>query len=419
MALLIRRVLRLPKNIFNWLKINITHLQQKSRYLPPDNGQRTVLIAMVEPQHPFYLTWVEGIEANGWNVSALPRSWNLLLSHQLFLYLSLCRSADVIQLIDIDLRNLFGSINRLRLAMSFLTLRLIIAWPRLLGKPVVYSFGNFVPHGVDSPEERRRHQLVCTLADQVISMSPSMTVELVNSGIVAEKIWPGEHADTSRFFDFPSDWTNARDVYGIPEEAFLVLFTGSIRMNKGIETVVQAVRRSTNPNLRLLVAGRPIGGYTERAIQDLVGDEPRIILGSLDFISNAEMGWLFKAADFCVLPYRAIGHSGLVCQSLSLGVPVIGANVGCLPDYLRDGVGLLFEPEDAVGLAEVLDHLESFDRQRASQLGLKMMQQRSPIRIGRRLVQIYEYCLDGPQPETDWLYGGPVDLSIPTEQVAP
>jgi beta-1,4-mannosyltransferase len=414
--LLIRRIARVPENIFNWLKINLYHLQQRSKYLPPENGQKTVLIAMVEPQHPFYLTWIEGIETNGWNVSALPRSWTLLFSQQLFLYFSLCRSVDVIQLIDIDLRNLFGSVNRLRIGMSLVLLRLIVAWPHLLGKPVVYSFGNFVPHGVDSPEERHRHELICKLADQVISMSPSMTVELVNSGIPAGKIWPGEHADTAHFFAFPPEWTNGREEYSIPDNALVVLFAGSIRINKGIETVVQAFRKSINPDIRLVITGTPIGGYVDKDIQKLVENEPRIILGPLEYLSNAKMGWFFKLADFCVLPYRSIGHSGMVCQSLSLGVPVIGTNVGCLPDYLGDGVGLLFEPEDVDGLAAILDTLGSFDRRRASRLGQEIMRQRTPARMGRRLTRIYKYCLGGPKPETEWLYQTTPIRSTPTEQ---
>jgi glycosyltransferase involved in cell wall biosynthesis len=362
-------------------------------------------MALVEPGHPYYETWIEGVEKNGWKVVGLPRSWELHLSHQLMLYLTLCPFVRVVHLIDIELWTLFGGLTPIRRILSFATVRLIILWPRMLRKHVVYSFGNVVPHEFDTPYEHKRHELICSLVNDVISLSPALTESLIKAGIDPAHIWPCEHADISDYFTVPADWPDFRHSYGISDCSTFLLHIGSIRPYKGVETVIEAVKRAQNPNLRLVIAGRPSSGYTVEMIQQMVTGEDRIILGPLRLLTNEEMGWMFKEADFCLLPYRNIGHSGLVCQSLGLGVPIIASSVGCLPDYVNSGTGLLFHPGDADQLAYLFDNcLHSFNRDQASAAGTRLMKQRTPERIGKRLVSIYNYHSSGQKPESNWLF---------------
>lgn len=396
---------RAIKNTASWLRINFQHLGLRKGMLAERDQRPTVLIALAEPGHPYYESWRAGIEANGWRVMWLQRTWTLLFSHQLFLYLALCRHVQVVHLIDVDLRNLFGYSNAVRRWMSFATLRLIVGWPKLLGKRVVYSFGNFVPHEDSSPVEYKRHHLICSLVHDVISLSPSQTRELTQSGISERHIWPAEHADIKDYFLVPEDWQPVREKMGIPPDALVLLCIGSIRPYKGIEVAIEGVKRSKNPQIRLLIAGRPSAGYEAEDIVRLTADDERIIPGPLRHLSNAEMGWMFQGSDYCLLPYMDIGHSGLVCQSLGLGVPVIASRVGCLPDYLDGGAGLLFTPGDPDDLAHLLDNaLGQFDYERARAASLRIMGLRPPERIGSRLVSIYAYSNGSPSPETEWLF---------------
>jgi len=399
-----KQILSYIYNILNWFRINFTYLGRWQEFRPPKNGQPTVLMVSAEPGHPFYETWRQGVEANGWNVRWLEGGWKLPVSHKLFLYFLICPEMKAIHLIDLDLQGLFGEHNALRRIMSFTTLRLIALWPRLLGKRVVYSFGNFVPHEHNTSAERRRHQLICSLVEDVISVAPFMTDTLIQSGIAPSRIWPVEHADIKEFFPVPADWPGFRSQYNIPENATVLLHIGSIRPYKGIEIVITAFKNSRDPNLRLVIAGKPSVHYTTEGISELVQGDKRIILGPLRGLSNEEMGWMFQASDWCLLAYRNIGHSGLICQSLGLGVPVISSRVGSLSDYLNNGAGILFAPGGTDELASIIDNLQAFDFNKARTAGLRIMQQRTPERVGQRLVKVYEYRRGGPMPETNWLF---------------
>jgi glycosyltransferase involved in cell wall biosynthesis len=67
--------------------------------------------------------------------------------------------------------------------------------------------------------------------------------------------------------------------------------------------------------------------------------------------------WL-RAADVVVVPSRREGLGLVAIEALACGVPVVAANVGGLPEVVRDGEnGLLIPPGDAVALAAALDKL--------------------------------------------------------------
>jgi glycosyltransferase involved in cell wall biosynthesis len=362
-------------------------------------------MAPIYPFQPYYLSWQQGIELAGWKVISLYRIFSEIdIVDQLFLYFFLCTKVKVVHLNDLDLQTLFATWNSIRSRLSLLTVRLMIWWPRILRKRIIYSFGNVTPHEYDNPAERLRHQIICSSVQDVTSLSPSMANGLVQIGIPEQRIWPLEHADIADYFHFPKDWLPLREKYHIPADAVVLLVIGTIRPYKGIENAIEAFKKTVDPQLRLFITGMPSAGYTEQHIQELVAGEGRIILGPLRLLSNEEMGWMFQDSDYCLLTYRGIDHSGLICQSLGLGVPVIAARVGTLPDYLKNGAGILFAPGDTDELAHILDNLRSFDRSRAQAAGLAIMRARSPERIGRRLVKLYEYRRGGPQPEKEWLF---------------
>ena len=392
------------RNVPRWLAINMSHVRGWRGLLPPRNGRSTVLQVGVEPGHAYYETLRRGVEAAGWNVIWLPRTWEQKISHRLLLYFLLCPRADAVHLVDISLMTLFGEHSRLRISMGRAAIRAMVNWARLLGKRTIYSFGDWVPHEIQTGAEELRHRLICSLVQDLTSAGPSMTQALVESGVDAGRVWPLEHPDISDASRVPPGLPGCRESLGIPRDAIVLLHIGNIGYYKGLDIAIEAVKRAADARLRLVVAGCPTGSFPlERVLESAAGD-PRIVLGPLRKLSYGEMGWLFGAANFCILPYRSIGQSGIVAQALGLGVPVIASRVGTLPDYVEPGTGLLFAPGDIDGLAQLLDSLSAFDRQKASERGLAMMRRRPAERIGQRLVRLYEYRRGGPQPEGEWLF---------------
>lgn len=62
--------------------------------------------------------------------------------------------------------------------------------------------------------------------------------------------------------------------------------------------------------------------------------------------THQELNSLYNQADIMVFPtilYESLGLVGL--EAMTCGCPVIGSNIGCLPEYIKDKItGFLFEP---------------------------------------------------------------------------
>lgn len=113
-----------------------------------------------------------------------------------------------------------------------------------------------------------------------------------------------------------------------------VLYFGRFSEEKGIETLIKVCREL--PNIRFVFAGT---GSLESELQSMENVE------CVGFKTGEELKTLVQNARFSVFPsewYETYGLS--VAESLSLGTPVVGSNIGGIPEIIKDGVnGKLFE----------------------------------------------------------------------------
>ena len=65
----------------------------------------------------------------------------------------------------------------------------------------------------------------------------------------------------------------------------------------------------------------------------------------------------YSAADLFVLPSRFEGYGMAYAEAIAHGVPVIGTNVGAIPDTVPSGAGILIPSDDAAALAATLRRL--------------------------------------------------------------
>jgi glycosyltransferase involved in cell wall biosynthesis len=80
-------------------------------------------------------------------------------------------------------------------------------------------------------------------------------------------------------------------------------------------------------------------------------------------IDDAErLSLAYSAADVFVCPTREDNLPNVVLEAMACGIPVVGFEVGGLPDMVRHGMtGLLAPPEDVGALARSLQSLLSDD----------------------------------------------------------
>ena len=139
-----------------------------------------------------------------------------------------------------------------------------------------------------------------------------------------------------------------------------VLYFGRIGREKGIETLVEACKLL--PEIKFIIAG---SGDMENAFSslnncDLVG-----------FKTGRELEDLIAGAVVSVIPsiwYENCPMS--VLESIALGTPVIGSDIGGIPELIdRDNTGLVFRSGDYKQLSECIERLY-FDDKKAKQMAL-------------------------------------------------
>lgn len=142
------------------------------------------------------------------------------------------------------------------------------------------------------------------------------------------------------------------------------LFVGRLSQEKGIETLLRAWEQlgSTIP-LRIVGDG-PLAERVAEAARSLPGVS---WLGRLDAASVEQQ---MRGAAFLVMP--SVWYEGgpmTMVEAWSLGLPVLGSNLGAMSAMIEPGTnGLLFPPGDAAGLSAqvrwLLQHPEEGQRLR-------------------------------------------------------
>ncbi|MDA3613936.1 glycosyltransferase [Polluticaenibacter yanchengensis] len=132
----------------------------------------------------------------------------------------------------------------------------------------------------------------------------------------------------------------------IKQEDKLLVFFGLVRHYKGLDILLDALAKTKDPSIKLLVAGefydkaQPYFDQIER-----LGLKDRVIIHN-QFIAEADVKYFICAADCIIQPYREATQSGVTPVAYHFEVPMIVTNVGGLPEMVPDNeVGLIAEPD--------------------------------------------------------------------------
>lgn len=134
-----------------------------------------------------------------------------------------------------------------------------------------------------------------------------------------------------------------------------ILFFGRISPYKGLDVLYRALPRVAErvPGVRVVVAGRPIDGYTPPTPPPL--PPPATVETHFGYIPNARLARLLEDATVVACPYRDATQSGVILTAYAFDRPVVASAVGGLPEYVIDGeTGVLVPPGDAAALAAAL-----------------------------------------------------------------
>ena len=144
-------------------------------------------------------------------------------------------------------------------------------------------------------------------------------------------------------------------------------FMGRLSHEKGARTLIEAANQL--PNRKLVVIG---GGSLENELRAIAGEHVEFV----GFKQWNEIKTLVGRARFMVVPSEWYENNPLsVIEAESLGTPVLGANIGGIPELIQKGVsGMTFESRNVVDLKEKIELMFAANFDYAHIAGMSMNQ---------------------------------------------
>ena len=205
--------------------------------------------------------------------------------------------------------------------------------------------------------------------DAVICCSEFLKTKLDRNPVLAEKT-----VALHNFVEHPKQKEIEKQDY--------VLYFGRFSEEKGVGTLLQVAKRL--PHIPFVFAGT---GPMAEALEQV----PNV--KNVGFQTGEDLQDLIRGARFTVYPsewYENCPFS--VMESQMLGTPVVGANIGGIPELIRDGkTGLLFESGNERDLEEKIKALWQ-DPDKLSELtrGCGDCDFDTPARYTEKLLQYYQ-----------------------------
>ena len=167
---------------------------------------------------------------------------------------------------------------------------------------------------------------------------------------------------------YPDDCSReeARERLGLDSHALVFLLMGQLRPYKGVEYLIRAFKGVARADEILFVAGRAYDPSYRTEIQRMASGCAGIKL-RLGYVPPDEIQYLMRSADVCVLPYRHVSTSGAAMLAYSFGTPIIAPALGGFVKTAEEGRGVLYDPLEEGGLAQVLMQARSVDWSQAGE----------------------------------------------------
>lgn len=126
-----------------------------------------------------------------------------------------------------------------------------------------------------------------------------------------------------------------------------LFYYGRITKEKGIQTLVDVMTKFKNVTLKIAGTGPLLEKLKKEASHNIE---------FLGFISGAELFYTVEHSSFVIVPSEGYENNPLtIIEAYSYGKPVIGANIGGIPEIINEGkTGYLFNSGDKTSLENAI-----------------------------------------------------------------
>ena len=147
---------------------------------------------------------------------------------------------------------------------------------------------------------------------------------------------------------------NHKKDFNIGNDKTVLLFAGNAIKRKGLDILVDALKLLRTVQLSkihlIICSEGPELNKTKNKLQDIKGIKDSVIF--LKKMDQSELRILYNIASIFIFPSRdePLGLVGL--EAIACGTPVIGSNIGGIPEYINKNNGMLFEVNKSKELAK-------------------------------------------------------------------
>lgn len=279
---------------------------------------------------------------------------------------------------------------RLKRALRLAALALDVLLVRARGKRVVWTVHNLVSHESGSPalELRARRLLAWACSSVVVhSASALRRIEETYRIRLSRKAHVIPHGNYEGCYpDDPSRTEALRAEFGLEPSSITLLFFGAVREYKGVLRLVEAFRATRNPNLRLIIAGRPQPLLLQDQVAAAAAGDDRIVL-RIGYVDDRDVAPLFALADAVVIPFERALTSGSTVLAMTMHKATLLPDEARVFDLVDDESGIFFG--STAGLTTCLDALDKTDLRRMGANGGRTADALNWDRIASSLLRCY------------------------------
>ncbi|MBM7563608.1 glycosyltransferase family 4 protein [Paenibacillus sacheonensis] len=262
---------------------------------------------------------------------------------------------------------------------------LLLLFYRTKGVRLFWTVHNVWPHDGKTRWDLLMRKYILNVCHRAFVLSESVKEEVAATfGVKASKLVVTPHG---HYVDaYSRKGTDIRKRFGIAPDRFLFLFIGRINPYKGVDKLVEAFSSLGHDGCELLIAGQVDAGYSLDFV-DRTGDGKIRIYPQ--FVDDRELADFLEAANVIVLPYKQITTSGSAILALSHKKPVVAPRLGALGEYVSDGCGILYDPEDPDGLRNALRASMDMNAKETELRIAAKLRELDWGRIAGKMIQVY------------------------------
>lgn len=273
---------------------------------------------------------------------------------------------------------------------------------RSMGIKLVWTVHNVLSHDKLHPViEKTYLRIIMRFFNEIIFLSLSSITEFNKvfnpPPQVREKYHVVPHGHYISSYINKVDTKSAKNLLGIDEQSFVLLFFGEIRDYKGLKNLIRAFSELKDNDSRLVIAGK----YQSKTIFDTMTQEilsasksDKRIIPHIYFIPDHFVQVFMNAADLVVLPYSDILNSGAAILAMSFGKALIAPKIGSLTELLDEKGGVFFNPTEQDGLIKAIKKARTLNVKEMGKYNFEKIQRYDWDSIARETSEIYNSSFD-------------------------